>query len=604
MATLATLVVKLTADTGEFVDNMRGAKKGVGGLLSGIGKNVQAVGTAALGGLGVVAGAAGTAGAALLSLAKDAAPLEQIRAAFEGIAETSGESADKMLRALEEGSAGMIAQRDLMLSYNKAAQLVSPTFANQLPGALGALGKVAAATGQDMGFLLDSLVTGVGRLSPMILDNLAIQVDLTAAYEAWAAQNGVAVDEMTKAQQQAALMAQVMEKLAENTASMPDVAGSATAGIAGLQATMQNWKDEVGSATLPVLTILLNILTRLAGVVLPPLTAFLEGVLVPAFTKLAQGLELFVGRLVEGQGPIQALQGTLMEMGFGQLALEIELVRQKVEAFIGKAMEALGPIITWVEENVELQDVLIGLGVAIASVIIPALASVIASVAPVIAVFLAVVAVVVLVRRMWETHGEAIRAKAQEIWDKVVGIFEWFRDYYSKIFEAFALAFEGDWYGFGQKLREAWDQIWEQIKEIGVRAWDAIRTFFTETDWGAVGRSILEGIAKGITAGLKFIRDAARNAAQAALDAAKGFLGIKSPSRAFVGVGKFAVEGFAVGLRQTDPIEQAAQRMGGRAMQAAQAGTQYSVGGIYGPVYIQGVQDGRGLLEDLADLDV
>ena len=32
----------------------------------------------------------------------------------------------------------------------------------------------AAATGQDVGFMLDSLVKGIGRGSPMILDNLGL----------------------------------------------------------------------------------------------------------------------------------------------------------------------------------------------------------------------------------------------------------------------------------------------------------------------------------------------------------------------------------------------------------------------------------------------
>jgi len=74
----------------------------------------------------------------------------------------------------------MATNRDLMLSFNKASTLVSVDFAKQLPDAMQYLGKVSLATGQDLGFLLDSLVTGVGRVSPMILDNLGIQVALSA----------------------------------------------------------------------------------------------------------------------------------------------------------------------------------------------------------------------------------------------------------------------------------------------------------------------------------------------------------------------------------------------------------------------------------------
>src|SRR5690606_1344585 len=47
----------------------------------------------------------------------------------------------------------------------------------------------------------------------------------------------------------------------------------------------------------------------------------------------------------------------------------------------------------------------------------------------------------------------------------------------------------------------------------------------------------------------QFIADAARSAAQAALDAAKGFLGIASPSKVFAGIGGDMMAGMAQGIR-------------------------------------------------------
>jgi phage-related protein len=74
---------------------------------------------------------------------------------------------------------------------------------------------------------------------------------------------------------------------------------------------------------------------------------------------------------------------------------------------------------------------------------------------------------------------------------------------------------------------------------------------FTETDWGAVGTGIVQGIAAGITAGASFIADAAKNAAQHALDAAKGFLGIQSPSTvAAAEIGLPLAQGIGVGIQQ------------------------------------------------------
>lgn len=112
------------------------------------------------------------------------------------------------------------------------------------------------------------------------------------------------------------------------------------------------------------------------------------------------------------------------------------------------------------------------------------------------------------------------------------------------IFAAFKAAFSGDWTRFGELLRQVWDNSWMLIAALLNTAWENIKTgvangiqaviaFFRDTDWASVGHNILEGIANGITGGISMIVDAAKGAAQAALQAAQGFLGIHSPSKVF-----------------------------------------------------------------------
>ena len=67
-------------------------------------------------------------------------------------------------------------------------------------------------------------------------------------------------------------------------------------------------------------------------------------------------------------------------------------------------------------------------------------------------------------------------------------------------------------------------------------------------DWGRIGSGIVSGIANGIRSGIGWIADAARQAAQRALDAAKSFLGIRSPSRlAAREIGGPFMMGFGIG---------------------------------------------------------
>ena len=129
---------------------MRGAVQGIGKMVTGVVK------------MGV-------------ELAKSAAPIPMIAGRFEQL----GGSIERM----REGTMGMTADVDLMKNFNLAATLVSTDFAQTLPDAMQYLTQVAGATGESMDYMLTSLIRGVGRLSPMILDNLGIQVDMGKAYE-------------------------------------------------------------------------------------------------------------------------------------------------------------------------------------------------------------------------------------------------------------------------------------------------------------------------------------------------------------------------------------------------------------------------------------
>ena len=200
--------------------------------------------------------------AAMGKLAFDAMPLEGISKAFQGI---TGD-AEEALRALRKGSLGMVKDADLMMTYNNAAQLVGKSFADDLPEAMQYLAKVSAATGTDMAYLMDSLTKGIGRLSAPILDNLQIQVDATAANEVYAVSVGKSTDELTKQEQQTALMNQVMEKLAENTKDMPDITENASTKWAQLTTKFGNLKDMIGLKVLPIFT---TVVTFISDTMLP-----------------------------------------------------------------------------------------------------------------------------------------------------------------------------------------------------------------------------------------------------------------------------------------------------------------------------------------------
>lgn len=85
---------------------------------------------------------------------------------------------------------------------------------------------------------------------------------------------------------------------------------------------------------------------------------------------------------------------------------------------------------------------------------------------------------------------------------------------------------------------------------------------FASYDWLSIGGNIIQGIANGIASGVGVIIDAAKSAASAALNAAKEFLGIASPSKVMRDqVGKWIPLGIAEGItRNMAPLRSAMQQ--------------------------------------------
>lgn len=90
----------------------------------------------------------------------------------------------------------------------------------------------------------------------------------------------------------------------------------------------------------------------------------------------------------------------------------------------------------------------------------------------------------------------------------------------------------------------------------------SIQKAFSSIDWGAVGKNIISGIANGLKNAGGMIIDAAKEAANNALKAAKKALGIESPSTVFRDeVGKMIPPGMAKGIMlNMSPIVEAVER--------------------------------------------
>jgi len=163
------------------------------------------------------------------------------------------------------------------------------------------------------------------------------------------------------------------------------------------------------------------------------------------------------------------------------------------------------------------------------------------------------------IKRWWEVHGETVMTVVDLIWDTIKTTFETVIGVIGGIVQAFLALLKGDWTTFGEEIRGIVDTIWTGIKKVFENYIAIITTVvgaiitsvkekFTDTDWKQVGHNVIEGIKKGIEGGIEAIKNAARKVAEAALAAAKGFLGISSPSKVFAEMGLQIMAGWAKGI--------------------------------------------------------
>lgn len=187
--------------------------------------------TGGLGGAGALLGLGGvTAGVALLGnaigdMATKAGQLELVRGSFDGLAASARQSSASMLAAMRGASQGMVSDYDLILSANKAMMLGVADTGEELASLLEIARTRGAAMGLSLTQAFSDIVTGLGRESALILDNLGITIDTQAAMDAYATTLGTTADALDSAQRKQALLNAVM-------AQTPASTGTAGSGVA------------------------------------------------------------------------------------------------------------------------------------------------------------------------------------------------------------------------------------------------------------------------------------------------------------------------------------------------------------------------------------
>ena len=175
---------------------------------------------------------------------RDSAALEGQTQALASNLAAQGVALDSFLANLERVSQGQIAQADLIASSSRAILLGIP--ADKIAELLEVAAASAIATGSTITKAFEDIAIGIGRASPLILDNLGIVVKLGPTYAAAAASLGKTVEELTPLEQKMALLNSVLEVGAERIATFGDAQSEPAKALHQSAAAFEDMKVKAG----------------------------------------------------------------------------------------------------------------------------------------------------------------------------------------------------------------------------------------------------------------------------------------------------------------------------------------------------------------------
>jgi BMFP domain-containing protein YqiC len=291
-------------------------KKGLSGLDGAAGLATK--GMAGLAGAftaGAVISFAQNIGGAVVQMAQLAGQSQLVASSMQGLAASFGQSSDEMLNALKRASNGTIAEYDLMLGANKAMMLGVAQNADQLEGIM----KVALSRGAAMGLsttqAFDNLVTGLGRGSALILDNLGITMDsLRVAEESYAASVGKTTEALTDQEKKQAMVNAVLKEA--ESVDLSNVDGMAQS-FAQAQAAVTDMKAALGELFGPVIEAAARGVTNFAEGVTNVKEAVAEAMAEPAKQSIDQQIDAAAARLDVASRAYMDVQS---QMAYGDLA--------------------------------------------------------------------------------------------------------------------------------------------------------------------------------------------------------------------------------------------------------------------------------------------
>ena len=180
--------------------SVKGAKKTTN-ALKGIGSTALKMGAAFYAAKGIVNG--------MRAVVMDSAKLQGVERAFKAMGSGINFS-ENSLQKLQDATDGTVSKLNLMTQANQAMMLGIVQSDDEMAKLFDTAQRLGQAIGVDTAHALESLTTGMGRQSKLMLDNLGIIVKTEDAYKNYAKANDRTVESLTDVEKKMAFNQEVI----------------------------------------------------------------------------------------------------------------------------------------------------------------------------------------------------------------------------------------------------------------------------------------------------------------------------------------------------------------------------------------------------------
>jgi len=260
-----------------------------------IGQSLKSIGTIIAGMVGFY-GIKGL-GRQFADLISDAGAIESVRVQFENFTQQArahiegfSSSASGLIKDMQDITGGALNMTSMLKNSNMAFALIGEQVGRFLPQMLGIAQAAALSTGQDLQYMFESMVKGIGRLSTRWLDNTGISIDATTEYERYAETIDKSVSSLTQAEKVQAFLNATMREGANIMARTGDVTLFLGTQMAALKANLLNTRDAVISNFAPLFTVLLGYINEFASKSTSRMDSWTSG-FISGFAQIARTVE-------------------------------------------------------------------------------------------------------------------------------------------------------------------------------------------------------------------------------------------------------------------------------------------------------------------------